>query len=107
MYTIILNVFYVASAIVQYTWIRIKNTDPDPQSLTVLCLSSYLEVLPHHHLCQLIDGLVLLDLLLPDHKTSHLTPVLRIWIRDPVPPGSGMGKKSGSGSGMNNPDHIS
>jgi hypothetical protein len=22
-------------------------------------------------------------------------------------PGSGMGKKSGSGSGMNNPDHIS
>ncbi len=38
--------------------------------------------------------------------------VLRIRIRDPVPflpldPGSGMGKKSGSGSGMNNPDHIS
>jgi hypothetical protein len=39
--------------------------------------------------------------------------VLRIPIRDPVPfwpldPGSGMGKKSGSGSaGMNNPDHIS
>jgi hypothetical protein len=26
------------------------------------------------------------------------------WIRDP---GSGMAKKSGSGSGMNNPDHIS
>ncbi len=37
-------------------------------------------------------------------------PVLRIRIRDPVPflpPGSGMGKKSGSRSGMNNPDHIS
>jgi hypothetical protein len=38
--------------------------------------------------------------------------VLRIRIRDPVPfwpldPESGMGKKSGSGSGMNNPDHIS
>ncbi len=48
--------------------IRIQNTDPDPQSLTVFCLSSYLEVLPHHHLCQLVDGLVLLDLLLPDHK---------------------------------------
>jgi hypothetical protein len=37
---------------------------------------------------------------------------LLIRIRDPVPflpldPGSGMGKKSGSGSGMNNPDHIS
>ncbi len=34
--------------------------------------------------------------------------MLRIW--DPVPfltPGSGMGKKSGSGSGMYNPDHIS
>jgi hypothetical protein len=34
--------------------------------------------------------------------------VLRIRIRDPVPfftPGSGMGKKSGSG--MNNPAHIS
>ncbi len=35
--------------------------------------------------------------------------VLRI--RDPVPfwpqdPGSGMGKKLGSGSGMNSPDHI-
>jgi hypothetical protein len=33
------------------------------------------------------------------------------WIRDPVPfltPGSGvMGQKTGSGSGMNNPDHIS
>jgi hypothetical protein len=33
-------------------------------------------------------------------------------MRDPVPfwplhPGSGMGKKSGSGSGMNNPDHNS
>ncbi len=25
----------------------------------------------------------------------------------PLDPGSGMGKKSGSGSGMNNPDHIS
>jgi hypothetical protein len=24
----------------------------------------------------------------------------------PLDPGSGMGKKSGSGSGMNNPDHI-
>jgi hypothetical protein len=39
-------------------------------------------------------------------------PVLRIRIRDPVPfwpldPESGMGKKSGSGSVMNNPDHIS
>jgi hypothetical protein len=38
--------------------------------------------------------------------------VLRIRIRYPVPfytlgPGSGMGKKSGSGSEMNNPDHIS
>jgi hypothetical protein len=38
--------------------------------------------------------------------------VLRIRIRDLVPfnplyPGSGMGQKSGSGSGMNNPDHIS
>jgi hypothetical protein len=37
-------------------------------------------------------------------------PVFRI--RDPVPfwsldPGSGMGKQSGSGSGMNNPDHLS
>jgi hypothetical protein len=31
-------------------------------------------------------------------------------VSEPVPfvtPGSGMGKKSGSGSGMNNPDHIS
>jgi hypothetical protein len=39
-------------------------------------------------------------------------PVLRIRIRDPVPfwplvPGSGMDKKSRSGSGTNNPDHIS
>ncbi len=38
--------------------------------------------------------------------------MLRIRIRDPVPfwpldPGSGIGKKSGSWSGMNNPDHIS
>ncbi len=41
-----------------------------------------------------------------------LVSVLRIRIRDPVPfwpldPGSGMGKKSGSGSGMNNPDQVS
>ncbi len=35
---------------------------------------------------------------------AYLQAVLRI--RDPVP-FSGMGKKSGSGSGMNNPDHIS
>ena len=40
----------------------------------------------------------------------HVSAVIRI--RDPVPfwpldPESGMGKKSGSGSGMNNPDHIS
>ncbi len=38
-------------------------------------------------------------------------PVLRIRFRDQVlfcslDPGSGMGKKSGSGSGINNPDHI-
>jgi hypothetical protein len=38
--------------------------------------------------------------------------VLRIRIRDPrsgalLTPGSGMGKNSGSGSGMNHPDHIS
>jgi hypothetical protein len=38
--------------------------------------------------------------------------VLRIWIRNPVPlwpqdPGSGMGKKSRSGSGMNILNHIS
>jgi hypothetical protein len=54
---------------------------------------------------------------------SYNPTVLRIRIRDPVPfrpldpgssaffrpldPGSGMGKKIGSGSGMNNPDHIS
>jgi hypothetical protein len=42
----------------------------------------------------------------------YFCPLLRIRIRDPVPfrpldPESGMGKKSGSGSGMNNPDHIS
>ncbi len=34
-------------------------------------------------------------------------PVLRIRIWDPVPCGSGMGKKSESGSGINNPAHIS
>jgi hypothetical protein len=44
--------------------------------------------------------------------TNFSVPVLRIRIRDPVPfchldPGSGMGKKSGSGSGTNKPDHIS
>ncbi len=41
---------------------------------------------------------------------STIKTVLRIRIRDPVlfwPPGSGIGKKSGSGSGMNNPDHNS
>jgi hypothetical protein len=42
---------------------------------------------------------------------SQLDQKLLIRIRDPVPflpldPGSGMGKKSKSGSGMNNPDHI-
>jgi hypothetical protein len=41
-----------------------------------------------------------------------LYKVLRIRIRDPesgafLTPGSGMGKKSGSESVMNNPDHIS
>jgi hypothetical protein len=42
--------------------------------------------------------------------TLELLPVLQIRVRDPVPfftPGSGMDKKSGSGSGLNNPDHIS
>ncbi len=43
---------------------------------------------------------------------NKIFTVLRIWIQDPVPfwpmdPGSGMGKKSGSGFGMNNLDHIS
>jgi hypothetical protein len=42
----------------------------------------------------------------------HKKTELRIRIRDPVPfrpldPDSGMGKKSGSGSGMSNQDHIS
>ncbi len=45
-------------------------------------------------------------------KNEKLWVVLRSRIRDPVPfwpldPGSGMGKKTGSGSGMNNPNHIS
>jgi hypothetical protein len=52
----------------------------------------------------------------PPRNSSSFFPmwiaVLRIRIRDPVPfrlldQESGMGKKSGSGSGMNNPDHIS
>ncbi len=51
----------------------------------------------------------------PHHPTKiqkTLKTVLLFLIRDPVPfwsldPGSGMDKKSGSGSGMNNPDHIS
>jgi hypothetical protein len=46
----------------------------------------------------------------PHVREPTKEPVLRIRIRDPVPvltPGSGMGKKSGSGSGMNIPDHIS
>ncbi len=45
----------------------------------------------------------------PKHSRIPLTSVA-----DPDPgsgafliPGSGMGKKSGSGSGINNPDHIS
>ncbi len=48
-----------------------------------------------------------------EYRRIGLFPtVLRIRIRDPVPlgpldPGSGMGEKSGPGSGMNNPDHIS
>jgi hypothetical protein len=47
----------------------------------------------------------------PLRYTRLWYPVLRIRIRDPVPfrpldPGSGMGRKSASGSGMNNPDHI-
>ncbi len=41
----------------------------------------------------------------------RVSAVLRIGIRDPVPfwpldPGSRMGRKTASGSGMNNPDHI-
>jgi hypothetical protein len=48
----------------------------------------------------------------PPFKKGVKQAVLRIRFRDPVPfrpldPGSGMGKKSGSGSGINNPDHIS
>ncbi len=44
-------------------------------------------------------------------STLILWAVLRIRIRDPVPfrsldPGFGMGKNSGSRSGMNNPNHI-
>ncbi len=41
--------------------------------------------------------------------TLRLITVLRIWIRNPVPfltPGARMGKKSGTGSGMNKMDHI-
>jgi hypothetical protein len=44
------------------------------------------------------------------HCNYGTQPVLQIRIRglfDPLDPGSGMGKKSGSGSGMNNPDLIS
>ncbi len=42
---------------------------------------------------------------------KNFQAVLRIRIQDPIPfrpldPGSGMGKKSGSGSEMNNPDHF-
>jgi hypothetical protein len=45
-------------------------------------------------------------------NSPRFNPVLRIRILDPVPfgpldPGSGMAEKSGSGSGMNKPDHIS
>jgi hypothetical protein len=46
--------------------------------------------------------------------SSHLFYILYVSVADSDPgsgafliPGSGMGKKSGSGSGMNNPDHIS
>jgi hypothetical protein len=47
-----------------------------------------------------------------DPDIYHMIPVVQIRIRDQVPfrpldLGSGMGKKLGSGSGMNNPDHIS
>jgi hypothetical protein len=45
---------------------------------------------------------------------SHLFYILYVSVADLDPgsvafltPGSGMGKKSGYGSGMNNPDHIS
>ncbi len=48
----------------------------------------------------------------PTWRRMDQSPVSRIRIRDPVPtsaldPGSGMGKKSRYGSGMNIPDHIS
>jgi hypothetical protein len=37
-------------------------------------------------------------------KTSHIELTVKNSVADP---GSGRGKKSGSGSDMNNPDHIS
>ncbi len=46
----------------------------------------------------------------PDTMLGMQIPVLRIWdLRsgDFLNPGSGMDKKLGFGSGMNNPDHIS
>jgi hypothetical protein len=45
-------------------------------------------------------------------RSPNIFSMLRIRIRDsvsfyPLDPGSGMGKKSKSGSGMNIPDHVS
>ncbi len=57
----------------------------------------------------LVRGLAAGHLLAPALGPENQGPVR---IRDPVPfrpldLASGMGKKSGSGSGMNNPDHLS
>ncbi len=50
-----------------------------------------------------------------EHNGFYRSPLIDSSVEDPDPgspgailtPDSGMGKKSGSGSGMNNPDHIS
>ncbi len=56
----------------------------------------------------------LVDILKKKKMLNNIQAVLRIRVRiqEPVPfwpldPGFGMGKKLGSGSGMNNPNHIS
>jgi hypothetical protein len=51
---------------------------------------SHLQVLPHHHLGQLVDGLVLLDLLLPVHSPPWDT---RTFSTEPGGEGEGFKKK--------------
>ncbi len=81
-----------------------RHNSPPMQGASV---ANYAKTTLHWSSCSSNRGQIRICIL---SSRFGIQAVLRIRIRDPVPfwpldPGSGKGKKSWSGSGMNNPDH--